>query len=229
MMILLPTEPFSDRVVRMFDTAPRPLAGVDTAVDHLLALTHAHNPWSSASPAELMTTLERLNQAANLVTAVEQSLLAHAIEADTFAAMDQLRALGEDVWFNLGDRDLAIGLHRAMRLAGGARLTQTIDDLRRAFGVAARVLVPTDDPLRTWITAGGRARAFQEFMIRDRARGPIEDVEYRGEAMPAPEAVSSEASDAEKERIARSSVASRKARENRLCADMATGFPGCGT
>ena len=26
-------------------------------------------------------------------------------------------------------------------------------------------------------------------MIRDRAQGPIEDVEYRGEAMPAPEAV----------------------------------------
>ncbi len=27
--------------------------------------------------------------------------------------MDGLRALGEDVWFNLGDRDLAIGLLRA--------------------------------------------------------------------------------------------------------------------
>jgi len=111
------------------------------------------------------------------------------LDGDTFAAMDQLRALGEDVWFNLGDRDLAIGLHRAMRLAGGARLTQAIDDLRRAFGVPARVLVPTDDPLRTWITAAGRERAFQEFMIRDRAQGPIEDVDYRGEATPAPEAV----------------------------------------
>ena len=111
------------------------------------------------------------------------------LAGDTFAAMDQLRALGEDVWFNLGDRDLAIGLHRAMRLAGGARLTQAIDDLRRAFGVPARVLVPTDDPLRTWITAAGRERAFQEFMIRDRAQGPIEDVDYRGEATPAPEAV----------------------------------------
>ena len=41
------------------------------------------------------------------------------LAGDTFAAMDQLRALGEDVWFNLGDRDLAIGLHRAQRLAGG--------------------------------------------------------------------------------------------------------------
>ena len=111
------------------------------------------------------------------------------IAQDTFHGMDQLRALGEQVLFNLGDRDLAIGLHRAMRLAGGARLTQAIDDLRRAFGVPARVLVPTDDPLRTWITAAGRERAFQEFMIRDRAQGPIEDVDYRGEATPAPEAV----------------------------------------
>src|SRR4051812_10130903 len=71
------------------------------------------------------------------------------LAGDTFAAMDQLRALGEDVWFNLGDRDLAIGLHRARRLAEGARLTETIDDLRRAFGVAAQVLVPADDPVRT--------------------------------------------------------------------------------
>lgn len=111
------------------------------------------------------------------------------LDGDTFAAMEQLRELGEDVWFNLGDRDLAIGLHRAGRLAAGARLTDTIEDLRRAFGVPARVLVPTDDPLRTWIRARGEWRPFQEFMIRARGEGPIEDVEYRGEPEPAPEAV----------------------------------------
>ena len=32
------------------------------------------------------------------------------LRGDTFAVMDRLRELGEDVWFNLGDRDLAIGL-----------------------------------------------------------------------------------------------------------------------
>ncbi len=111
------------------------------------------------------------------------------LAGDTFAAMDQFRALGEDVWFNLGDRDLAIGLHRAGRLAAGARLTETIEDLRRAFGVPARVIVASDDPLRTHIQAGGRWRPFQEFMIRARAEGPIDDVEYRGHAKPAPEAV----------------------------------------
>src|ERR687896_2028410 len=43
---------------------------------------------------------------------------------DTFAVMDGLRELGVDVWFNLGDRDLAIGLRRAQRLAAGAPPTQ---------------------------------------------------------------------------------------------------------
>jgi LPPG:FO 2-phospho-L-lactate transferase len=108
---------------------------------------------------------------------------------DTFAVMDGLRELGEDVWFNLGDRDLAVCLRRARRLAEGARLTETIDEQRRALGVAARVLVPSDDPVRTQVRSGGRWHGFQEFMIRERAAGPVEGVEFRGadSARPAPE------------------------------------------
>ena len=110
------------------------------------------------------------------------------LKDDTFAAMDQLRRLGQDVWFNLGDRDLAIGLHRAGRLANGARLTEAIEDLRRAFGVPARVLVPSDDPVRTHVQVAGRWHEFQDFMIR--SRGEVEDVEFRGApAEPAPEAL----------------------------------------
>ena len=45
---------------------------------------------------------------------------------DTFAVMDGLRELGVDVWFSLGDRDLAIGIQRAQRLAEGARLSETL-------------------------------------------------------------------------------------------------------
>ena len=47
-----------------------------------------------------------------------------------------LRELGDDVWFNLGDRDLALCLRRARRLAEGARLTEAIDEARAALGVA---------------------------------------------------------------------------------------------
>jgi LPPG:FO 2-phospho-L-lactate transferase len=99
---------------------------------------------------------------------------------DTFAVMDGLRELGVDVWFELGDRDLAIGLQRARRLADGARLTVALGELGAALGLRARVLPMSDDPVRTWVRKDGRWLAFQEFMIRARAEGPVEDVEMRG-------------------------------------------------
>src|SRR3712207_6003974 len=92
------------------------------------------------------------------------------LAGDTFAVMDGLRELGEEVWFNLGDRDLALCLRRARRLAEGARLKEAIDEARRAYGVRARVLPMSDDPVRTWVRAGGRWWPFQDFMIRNGGR-----------------------------------------------------------
>ena len=102
------------------------------------------------------------------------------LENDTFEVMAGLRELGEDVWFNLGDRDLALCLRRARRLAEGARLTEAIDEARRALGVVARVLPMSDAPVRTHVRARDRWHSFQEFMIRERAAGPVEGVELRG-------------------------------------------------
>jgi LPPG:FO 2-phospho-L-lactate transferase len=111
------------------------------------------------------------------------------LAGDTFHVMDGLRELGDDVWFNLGDRDLALCVRRARRLAEGARLTQAIDEARLALGVTAQVLPMCDEPVRTHVKARGAWHPFQEFMIRERAAGPVEDVELRGidEARPTPE------------------------------------------
>jgi LPPG:FO 2-phospho-L-lactate transferase len=112
------------------------------------------------------------------------------LRGDTFHAMDQLRELGLDVWFNLGDRDLAIGLRRAERLREGATLTEAIAELTRALGIRARVLPMSDQPVRTQVLARVRWVPFQEFMIRERAEGPVDGVELQGvEAARAPEAV----------------------------------------
>jgi LPPG:FO 2-phospho-L-lactate transferase len=99
---------------------------------------------------------------------------------DSFAVMDGLRELGVDVWFSLGDRDLAIGLERARRLQQGTRLTDVLAELGAALGARARVLPMSDDAVRTWVKARGEWAPFQEFMIRARGEGPVEDVELRG-------------------------------------------------
>jgi len=108
------------------------------------------------------------------------------LRGDTFTVMEALRALGEDVWFNLGDRDLAICLARARRLAAGERLTDCADALRRAHDVPARVLPASDDPVRTRVRAGGEWHQFQAYMIRAGAPAPVQDVEFAGAGTAAP-------------------------------------------
>ncbi len=102
------------------------------------------------------------------------------LERDTFAVMDGLRALGTEVWFNLGDRDLAIALERGHMLASGARLTEAHAAIARALGVDARVLPMCDGPVRTRVQAHGRWWPFQEFMIRGGAEGPVDGLEFVG-------------------------------------------------
>jgi LPPG:FO 2-phospho-L-lactate transferase len=111
------------------------------------------------------------------------------LDGDSFAVMEGLRELGVDVWFNLGDRDLAIGLQRAQALARGERLTDAHLAIVRALGVTAQVLPASDHPVRTRVMAGGRWLGFQEFMIQARAQGPVDDVAFHGirSARPTPE------------------------------------------
>jgi LPPG:FO 2-phospho-L-lactate transferase len=108
------------------------------------------------------------------------------LAGDTFAVMDGLRELGHEIWFNLGDRDLAYGLDRARQLREGRRLTEAHADITRALGLTAAVLPMSDRPVRTRVMAGGRWWPLQEFMIRHGARGPVEDVEFRHAAAAAP-------------------------------------------
>jgi LPPG:FO 2-phospho-L-lactate transferase len=113
------------------------------------------------------------------------------LAGDTFNVMGGLRELGQDIWFNLGDRDLAIGLERQRRLRDGARLTESLLELGVALGLRARVLPMSDQPVRTSVRAAQRWFGFQEFMIRHQAQGPVEDVAFRGAAAAAapPEAI----------------------------------------
>jgi LPPG:FO 2-phospho-L-lactate transferase len=108
------------------------------------------------------------------------------LRGDTFHVMEALRELGEDVWFNLGDRDLAVCLRRARRLREGATLTQALAELGAALGLRARVLPMTDAPVRTRVLARGGWHDFQDFMIRGRGEGPVDGVELRGIAAATP-------------------------------------------
>jgi len=102
------------------------------------------------------------------------------LRGDTWQVMDALAAAGRPHWFRLGDRDLAMCLIRTELLRAGASLTEAHAAVVEALGVTARVLPMSDQPVATWVQAGGRELPFQEFMIVERAEGPIDGVELRG-------------------------------------------------
>jgi len=119
------------------------------------------------------------------------------LQEDTFAVMDGLRELGHDVWFNLGDRDLAWCLGRArMLIEEEYSPTAALARLNKAIGVRSRVLPMSDDPVRTWVRSPSGWHSFQEFMIRERAQGIVEGLEFRGaeEARPSEQALAAVAS-----------------------------------
>jgi len=102
------------------------------------------------------------------------------LRGDTFHVMDALRELGTDVWFNLGDRDLAWCIERARLIAEGHSPTSALAHLAAAIGVHARVLPMCDEPVRTFVRSGEVWHSFQRFMIRERASAPIDEIELRG-------------------------------------------------
>jgi LPPG:FO 2-phospho-L-lactate transferase len=113
----------------------------------------------------------------------------YGIEGDSFSVVDALGALGHETWFRLGDRDFATCLHRTGRLRAGAGLAAVTDEIRRAFGVAVRIVPMSEDPCPTYVELeGGRRVHFEEYLARDGAPGDVcgIDLAAAGAARPAP-------------------------------------------
>jgi LPPG:FO 2-phospho-L-lactate transferase len=104
------------------------------------------------------------------------------IRDDSFAAMEMLRELGVDVWFSLGDRDLALCLRRRELLEAGLTRSEAHAALSRALGVSARVIPMSDDRVRTTIRGGEQTLGLQEFLIVHRGAAPIDTIEFEGAA-----------------------------------------------
>ena len=111
------------------------------------------------------------------------------LAGDSFAAVEALGLFGHETWFRLGDRDLATCLHRTIRLREGAGLANATDEIRRALGVATRILPMSEDPCPTVVElSGGRRLHFEEYLVRDGAPSDVEAVDLAAarQARPAP-------------------------------------------
>jgi LPPG:FO 2-phospho-L-lactate transferase len=120
---------------------------------------------------------------------IEQAAFGWGIEGDTHAAMAQLGTYGEETWFGLGDRDLALHIARTVRVDGGARLTTVCLELQRSLGIAARILPMADQPVATEVRTADGWLEFQEYFVHRRQEPDVLELRFRGvdAARPTPE------------------------------------------
>jgi LPPG:FO 2-phospho-L-lactate transferase len=102
------------------------------------------------------------------------------LAGETWAASEMLARLGEPGWFRLGDRDLALHVHRTRRLREGGRLTEVNLGIQRALGVPTRILPMADEPVRTRVRTADGWLAFQDYFVRLRQEPAVLEVAFGG-------------------------------------------------
>lgn len=112
------------------------------------------------------------------------------LAGETWNALDQFGKIGAPDWFRLGDRDLALHIHRTAQLRDGRRLTDVNRDLQRRLGLAeAPIMMATDDPLRTRLRTERGWMEFQPWFVGAHAEPEVREIAFDGAeaARPTPE------------------------------------------
>ncbi|MBA3472215.1 MAG: 2-phospho-L-lactate transferase [Rubrobacter sp.] len=102
------------------------------------------------------------------------------VEDESFNTLTMISAYGEDVWFKLGDRDLATHVLRTQRLRAGTRLTEATTGLATALGVASTLLPMCDESVATVLKTPEGLLEFQEYFVRRGQRDEVLGIELRG-------------------------------------------------
>ncbi len=103
------------------------------------------------------------------------------LAGETWNALEQFGKIGAPDWFRLGDRDLALHIHRTALLKGGGRLTEVNRELQRRLGLSdAPILMATDDPLRTRVRTPEGWMEFQPWFVGAQAKPEVLEVEFVG-------------------------------------------------
>ena len=102
------------------------------------------------------------------------------IKDDSFSFLDQMEKLQQDVWFKLGDRDIATHLLRTALIKQGRNLTEITDWMTKKFSVPEKIFPATDSQLETIIVTDQGPMHIQEFWVKHHGNPQVRDIRYNG-------------------------------------------------
>lgn len=99
---------------------------------------------------------------------------------DSFMFMEQMKKLGQDYWFQIGDKDLALHIVRTNFLNKGKSLSWITEWIRKKFSISSRIIPASDDHVETRIETSQGEMHIQEFWVKNHAELDISYVRYKG-------------------------------------------------
>lgn len=99
---------------------------------------------------------------------------------DSFMFMEQMKKLGQDYWFQIGDKDLALHIVRTNFLNKGKSLSWITEWIRKKFSISSRIIPASDDHVETRIETSQGEMHIQEFWVKNHAELDITYIRYKG-------------------------------------------------
>jgi LPPG:FO 2-phospho-L-lactate transferase len=99
---------------------------------------------------------------------------------DSFMFMEQMKKLGQDYWFKIGDKDLALHIVRTNFLNKGKSLSWITEWIRKKFAISSRIIPASDDHVETRIETSQGEMHIQEFWVKNHAELDITYIRYKG-------------------------------------------------
>lgn len=99
---------------------------------------------------------------------------------DSFVFMEQMKKLGQEYWFKIGDKDLALHIVRTNFLNDGKSLSWITEWLRRKFYLSTAIIPASDDHVETRIETSLGNLHIQEYWVKNRGELDISNILYEG-------------------------------------------------
>lgn len=99
---------------------------------------------------------------------------------ETWQFMNEVKRLGGEDWFQLGDRDLAVHVLRREALRRGVPLSAITRDLAARFGIKHAIVPMSDTPVRTRVKTKSQELSFQDYFVRLRCAPRVTGFRFAG-------------------------------------------------
>ena len=98
---------------------------------------------------------------------------------ETWKTHNVLGQLGADNWFKLGDKDLALHLHRSKALRNGETLTSVTQDIAERFKIGSTILPMSNHLIQTILDTDKGSMPFQDYFVKESNKPKIREISFK--------------------------------------------------